>query len=86
MGLYQVGAGASTRPAHQLPDGLYQHNRPPVGAVGPLVGPALRVQQQPLHSAGPTMLGPVLLHSAAGPLSAAASLPTPGQLAGIICG
>lgn len=57
-----------------------------MGAVGPLVGPALRVQQQPLHSAGPTMLGPVLLHSAAGPLSAAASLPTPGQLAGIICG
>jgi hypothetical protein len=81
-----VGAGASTRPNRQNPDGLYQHNRPPVGAVGPLVGPALRVQQQPLHSAGHTMLCPVLLRSAAGPLSAAASLPTPGQLAGSSCG
>lgn len=86
MGLHKVGAGASTKPTRQNPDGLYQHNRPPVGAVGPLIGPALRVQQQPLHSAGPTMLGPVLLRSAAGPLSAAASLPTPGQIAGIIYG
>lgn len=73
-----MGAGASTRPAHQQPDGLYQHTRPRMGAGARSAGRALRVHQQPLHSAGATMQAPVLLHSAAGPLSAAASLPTPG--------
>ena len=73
-----MGAGASTRPAHQQPAGLYQHTRPRMGAGARSAGRALRVHQQPLHSAGATMQAPVLLHSAAGPLSAAASLPTPG--------
>lgn len=73
-----MGAGASTRPAHQQPDGLYQHTRPRMGAGARSAGRALRVHQQPLHSTGATMQAPVLLHSAAGPLSAAASLPTPG--------
>lgn len=51
---------------------------PQLGAGARSAGRALRVHQQPLHSAGAPMLAPVLLHSAAGPLSAAASLPTPG--------
>jgi hypothetical protein len=73
-----VGAGASTKQTRQQPDGLYWHTRPRMGAGARSAGRALHVQQQPFPSAGATMLAPVLLHSAAGPLSAAASLPTPG--------
>lgn len=48
-----MGAGASTRPTSQQPDGLYQHNRPRMGAGARSAGRALRVQQQPHPSQGP---------------------------------
>ena len=78
MDFYQVGAGASTRPLPPAPGRLLSASPAPAGAGARSAGRALRVHQQPLHSAGAPMLAPVLLHSAAGPLSAAASLPTPG--------
>lgn len=52
-----MGAGASTKPTRQNPDGLYQHNRPSWGR-GPLGGPvtpcaAAAVPQRRGPNAGP---------------------------------
>lgn len=60
-----MGAGASTRPTHQQPDGLYQHNRPRIGAGARSAGRALRVQQQPHHSPGAPVQRLALLCSSA---------------------
>lgn len=60
-----MGAGASTKPTHQQPDGLYQHNRPRMGAGARSAGRALRVQQQPHPSPGAPVQRLALLCSSA---------------------
>ena len=78
MGLKTSGGGGQHQTIPPAPGRLLSASPAPAGAGARSAGRALRVHQQPLHSAGAPMLAPVLLHSAAGPLSAAASLPTPG--------
>lgn len=48
-----MGAGASTKPDRQHPDGLYQHNRPQLGP-----GPALRAGHSVCISSRSTAQGP----------------------------
>ena len=78
MGLKPSGGGGQHQTNRPAPGRPLLASPAPDGAGARSAGRALRVHQQPLHSAGAPMLAPVLLHSAAGPLSAAASLPTPG--------